>query len=340
MYQRFFERERNARREAEKYLEDRSLELYLSNQKLAALAAELEKEIARTKADLKRQKELEGQLAHAHKMESVGQLAAGVAHELNTPIQFVGDNIDFLKTSFGDVELLLRAVDNFLQEGRNIDAVSDHVRKIEELRKEIDLDFIRKEVPMAASQALDGTQTLARIVKTMKVFSHPGTESFETVNLNQLIQSALIVSKSEWKYHAQLVEELCEDLPPVECLPGELSQAFLNLIVNAANAMKGEDAGKESRLTIRTRLDGDHVVAEFSDTGCGIEPEIRHRIFDPFFTTKSVGEGTGQGLSICYRIIVKLHKGSLKFQSTIGTGTTFQVRLPVTQNSANKAGPE
>lgn len=331
MYKRFFERERAARREAEQLLEDKSRELFLSNEMLTALAAELEGEVARTKADLERRKALENQLAHAQKMESVGQLAAGVAHELNTPIQFVGDNLNFLKTSFEDVEALLTRIELFLDVCRRDDQLVDQISSIDQIREEIDLDFLREEIPLAATQALDGTETLTRIVKAMKVFTHPGKKLFEKIDLNQLVESALNVSRSEWKYHAQLVRDLSEDLPLVSCVPGELSQALLNLIVNAANAMSSDTAGLKSILTVRTRLEGTSVVVEISDTGCGIPAEIQHRIFDPFFTTKRVGEGTGQGLSIGYRIVVELHKGSMTFNSVVDEGTTFQIRLPVNQ---------
>ncbi|QEG23021.1 sensor histidine kinase [Mariniblastus fucicola] len=329
MYRRFFERERIGRKQAEDLLEERSRELYLSNQKLAALAIKLEKEVVRARADLERRKALENQLALGQKMESVGQLAAGVAHELNTPIQFVGDNINFLKSGFDDVESLLAAVDTLLEKCQSADILEDDVQAIDKLCDQIDLDFLREEIPLAATQALDGTKTLTRIVRAMKVFSHPGSRSFEKVDLNQLIEATLSVSRSEWKYHVQLVRELSDDLPLISCLPGELSQALLNLIVNAANAMSGDTAGLKSVLTVRTHRDGNYAVVEISDTGCGIPEEIQHRVFDPFFTTKGVGEGTGQGLSISYRIVVKLHRGTMSFDSVVGEGTTFQIRIPI-----------
>ena len=329
MYQRFFERERSARKEAEQYLESKSRELYLSNQKLAALAAELEKEVEQTKADFERRKALESQLSHAQKMETVGQLAAGVAHELNTPIQFVGDNIDFLKSSFEDVETLLEAVESLLSDCRDDQRLAEKVNSIDQIREQIELDYLREEVPLAAGQALEGTRSLTRIVRAMKVFSHPSTQSFEKVDLNQLIDSTLNVSRSEWKYHATLSKNFCDDLPLVNCMPGELGQALLNLIVNAANAMSQDSVGVNSILTVETRREGNFAVVEVSDTGCGIPEEIRHRVFDPFFTTKGVGEGTGQGLSISYRIVVELHKGIMSFSSNVGEGTTFQIRLPL-----------
>ena len=183
--------------------------------------------------------------------------------------------------------------------------------------------------PLAANQAIAGTDTLTRIVKAMKVFSHPGTKAFEPIDLNQLIESTLNISRSEWKYHATLRKEFSDELPLINCVPGELGQALLNLIVNAANAMQGDNSSTDSILSVRTYRDGDDAVVEISDTGCGIPAEIQHRVFDPFFTTKGVGEGTGQGLSISYRIIVKLHKGMLSFDSTVGEGTTFQIRLPL-----------
>ena len=333
MYKRFFERERVARKEAEQYLEDKSRELYLSNQQLAALAIKLEEENKRTKADLERRKALESQLAHAQKMESVGQLAAGMAHELNTPLQFVGDNINFLKSSFEDIDTLLNAVDLLLSKCRDDQQHLDQVQSIEQIRDQIELDYLRDEVPLAANQAIAGTDTLTRIVKAMKVFSHPGTKAFEPIDLNQLIESTLDISRSEWKYHATLCKDFSDELPLVNCVPGELGQALLNLIVNAANAMQGDNPSADSILSVRTYRDGDDAVVEISDTGCGIPAEIKHRVFDPFFTTKGVGEGTGQGLSISYRIIVKLHKGMLSFDSVVGEGTIFQIRLPLSSEA-------
>ena len=203
------------------------------------------------------------------------------------------------------------------------------MKSVDEIRDRIEIDYLREEIPLAATEALEGTYSLTRIVKAMKVYSHPGTTSFEKVDLNQLIESTLNVCQSEWKYHATLSREFCRDLPLVNCVPGELGQALLNLIVNAANAMADDVSGLNSILSVSTRRDGDFAVVEISDTGCGIPEENLHRIFDPFFTTKKVGEGTGQGLSISYRIIVKLHKGMLSCSSRVGEGTTFQIRLPL-----------
>ncbi len=331
MYRRLFERERRARKEAEQHLEIKSRALHLSNQKLADLTNDLHVEVKRTKAELARQKALENQLILAQKMESVGQSAAGVAHELNTPIQFVNDNLNFLKTSFEDIEQLLAAVDSLVLRCRNQGMLPKQIAAIDTVAEAIDLDFVRTEAPLAASQAIEGSQTLARIVKAMNVFSHPGTESFEPVCVNQLLRSTLTVSRAKWKYHAELETEFSDSLPPVSCLPGELGQAFLNLIVNAASAIGTRGPTNAGVLTVGTSLQGDTVLIQISDTGCGIPPEIQHRVFDPFFTTKGVGEGTGQGLSISYRIIVELHRGALTFESDVDRGTTFWIRLPVEQ---------
>ena len=267
--------------------------------------------------------------AHAQKMESVGQLAAGVAHELNTPIQFVGDNTNFLKTSFEDLDGILSLVQSLLTQCRAEGVMKKEADAIEAECDRLDLDFIRTEIPLAAKQTLEGTNTLARIVQAMKVFSHPGTSNFESVDLNRALESTLTISKSEWKYHAELVTEFCEDLPLVSCMPGEINQVFLNMIVNAAHAMtRNNDAGPKNKLTVRTAHIDSHVVIEVSDTGTGISESIQHRIFDPFFTTKVAGKGTGQGLSICYNIVVGIHGGEMSFDSVPGAGTTFRVRLP------------
>ncbi len=430
VYKRFFERERQARIQAEQFLEVKSRELYLANQKLIASANELEKEVQRTNAvfetaadgiiifdqagkieslnraatnifgfeqdailgqdvsvlipsvesladfctnkqnnevlgrrkdgttiqiefvtskfshqdvvnysgivrDLTQRKSLEQRLAHAQKMESVGQLAAGVAHELNTPIQFVNDNTSFLKSSFEDLDKILDLTQELAAQCRQNTIQGEALKTAEAIESEyqrLDLDFVRTEIPIAVDQTLSGTKTLARIVKAMKVFSHPGSTKFEPVDLNRSLDSVLTIAKSEWRFVAELEKNFCPDLPMVQCLPGELNQAFLNLITNACHAMSSQSSGGTNRLTVGTLNKNDHVIIEISDTGPGIPESVQHRIFDPFFTTKSVGKGTGQGLSISYNIIVKLHGGELTFDSS-RNGTTFRIRIPIEQTA-------
>lgn len=279
--------------------------------------------------DLTRRKLLESQLAQAQKLESVGQLAAGIAHELNTPIQFVGDNTRFLRDSFLALEEVLKLIDALIPkhgESIEIDEFSDSIHQLDE---RFDLEFLRTEIPMAIDQTLQGAENVARIVRAMKVFSHPGSQDYQEVDLNQSLESTLTVSRNEWKYCAQAVTHFAKNLPRVCCFPGELNQAFLNLIVNGAHAIQAKKPEGLGQIAITTSSDGENVTIDIQDSGTGIPESIRSRIFDPFFTTKGVGKGTGQGLSICYNIIVELHHGKLSFDTVEGVGTTFHVTLPI-----------
>ncbi len=281
--------------------------------------------------DLSRRKHLETKLAQAQKLESVGQLAAGIAHELNTPIQFVGNNTRFLKDAFESIREIIRLYEELLECCKSSNSLVQRAEVIKEACRKIDLEYLIEEIPQAINQTLQGTDSVSRIVKAMKGFSHPGSEMFQEVDLNLALESTLIVSKSEWKYCAELVTDFCPDLPKVRCLPGELNQVFLNLIVNAAHAMqdKKDQASNKGILRVRTGFTDQFVFVEISDSGTGIPPAIRDRVFDPFFTTKGVGKGTGQGLAISYGIVVEMHKGAISFESIEGEGTTFRVELPI-----------
>ncbi|MFO1064833.1 MAG: ATP-binding protein [Pirellulales bacterium] len=280
--------------------------------------------------DLTRRKQLEAQLAHAQKMESVGQLAAGIAHEINTPIQYVGDNIRFLMSSFEDVRKLLDKYQAFAEQHADQDA--EAIERIRETEDLIDLPFLNDEIPAAIDQSLQGVESVAKIVRAMKDFSHPGTEEKQQINLNQAIESTLTVSRNVWKYCCDLETHFDTTLPLVPCLPCDLNQAILNLITNAAHAMESAGCGKGGKrgtLQVATIRDGDYVIIEVGDSGTGIPENIRNRIFDPFFTTKPMGQGTGQGLAITYNIVVEKHQGELSFESQVGKGTTFRLRIPL-----------
>ncbi len=279
--------------------------------------------------DVTRRKAMETQLAHSQKMESVGQLSAGIAHELNTPIQFVGDNTRFLKSSFQTLLSVFQSVEALLRECETGTPVSDKVESVKESFDKADFEFLKEEIPLAIDQTLQGAESVARIVKAMKVFSHPGSGEFQEIDLNLALESTLTISRSEWKYCAEVETDFSEDLPHILCQPGELNQAFLNLIVNAAHAMASKKAAELGRLTVRTKPNGNSVIVEIQDTGTGIPVSIQNRVFDPFFTTKGVGKGTGQGLAICYHVVVEIHKGKLSFESTEGVGTTFRVEIPI-----------
>jgi two-component system NtrC family sensor kinase len=280
--------------------------------------------------DITERKLLELELRHAQKLEAVGGLAAGIAHELNTPIQFVGDNVRFLQDAFGSTERLLGGYRDLYQmvlSGKPDPALLDSIRHAESSE---DRDYLREEVPKALAQTLDGVNRVATIVRAMKEFAHPAQGEMAPADLNKAIANTLVVARNELKYVAD-VETDFGDLPPVHCNLGDLNQVFLNLFVNAAHAVGDAVKGTGGRgmIRIKTRREGDYAVVAISDTGCGIPENIHGRIFDPFFTTKEVGRGTGQGLAISRSIVVEKHGGTLTFESQMGQGTVFYIRLPV-----------
>jgi PAS domain S-box-containing protein len=273
--------------------------------------------------DITEETRVHAQLRLAQKLEAIGQLAAGVAHEINTPAQYVGDNITFFEQGFRDLAPLLEACARGPQ---SVDAAA-----FAKLVASADLDYLVKEIPDAIRQAAAGIAQIKKIVQAMKEFSHPA-DDMTTVNLNRAIENTATVAKNEWKYVAELVLELAPDLPPVMCYPSEVNQVVLNLVVNAAHAIAdvvGSQRAAKGVLKIATRVEGQNVVIEVTDTGGGIPHGIRHKIFDPFFTTKGIGKGTGQGLAIAHRIVVEHHGGTIDFESEIGKGTRFMIRLPI-----------
>jgi PAS domain S-box-containing protein len=284
--------------------------------------------------DLTEEKRIQCELAQAQRLESVGQLAAGIAHEINTPTQFIGDNLRFLHEGFQEVEPILEGC------GRLVAAVengADPFECIEDLVaawRRADTDYFRQEFPAAIQQSLAGNERVAAIVRAMKEFSHPGTETPVLASLNEAVRTTLTVSRNEWKYVAETVLDLDPELPEIECLPGPLNQVILNLVINAAHAIEKvlpRASAEKGTIHISTSRSSDSVELRVSDNGCGIPPEIRHRVFDPFFTTKEVGKGTGQGLAIARSVVVDKHGGSISFESEVGRGTTFVVRLPLKQ---------
>ncbi len=264
----------------------------------------------------------------ASRLASVGQLAAGIAHEINTPIQYVGDNLRFIRQSleqvadmFGHLRALLGEESLSALDGPGMRAVFSRY----------DLDYLLEELPAAAAQSLEGAERIAGIVRSMKEFSHPGTTNKTVTDLNHALETTVTISRNEWKHVATLEMDLAPGLPPVECFAADINQVFLNLIVNAAQAL-GEAHAQDHRLgTIRvaTRDCGDQVEIRVSDDGPGVPPALRQRIFDPFFTTKGVGKGTGQGLALCLNTVVNKHGGTLSLDAGAGPGATFVVRLPI-----------
>lgn len=279
--------------------------------------------------DATRRRELERQLAFAQKMESVGQLAAGIAHEINTPMQFVTDNLTFLASAFRQLETLLQHCEEWMATDGGKRA-AELRRIVQEQNDAVTKTEIRTEIPLAIEQASIGTARVTEIVAAMKEFSHPGTRDKSYIDLNKAIQGTITISRHEWKYVAEIATEFDQTLPKVACFPAELNQALINLIVNAAHAI-GDAQPKSAlgKITITTSHDRRDAIIRVSDTGMGIPENIRSRIFEPFFTTKAIGKGTGQGLSIVYSVVVEKHGGTLEVTSEVGVGTTFEVRLPL-----------
>ncbi|HOM16515.1 MAG TPA: PAS domain S-box protein, partial [Thermoguttaceae bacterium] len=258
--------------------------------------------------DVTQRKLLETQLRQAQKLESIGQLAAGIAHEINTPTQYIGDNVRFAQDAFGELTPILNTCRELLTQAASAPEGGEPIRhilnRLQELTQKADLAYLLQEIPEALQQAWDGLQRVRDIVRSMKEISHPGQQRQPT-DINRLLEASLTVSRNEWKYVADVEKQLDPNLPPVVCAPGECNQVFLNLIVNAAHAIADQCAahpGSKGRITVRTRQDGDWVEIQIEDTGAGIPPEIQSRIFEPFFTTKPVGKGTGQGLAIARSI--------------------------------------
>ena len=283
-------------------------------------------------ANITERKLMQSQLAHAQKLESIGLLAAGIAHEINTPIQYVGDNMLFLQESFHDLSTLLEHYAALYQMCTEGTPTASVLHQIKTTAATIDVAYLTEEIPTAIQQSLEGVERVATIVRAMKEFSHPGTKEKVSVDLNKAIESTITVARNEWKYVAQMVTDLAPDLPLVPCAPGELNQVILNILVNAAHALGdvvGDGAPERGTITVSTRQVGDGVEIRIADTGPGIPTAIRDKIFDPFFTTKEVGKGTGQGLAIAHTVVVEQHSGQLTFETAEGQGTTFIIRLPL-----------
>ncbi|HKW99844.1 MAG TPA: ATP-binding protein [Bryobacteraceae bacterium] len=281
--------------------------------------------------DTSERRALEAQLTQAQKLESIGHLAAGVAHEINTPIQYVGDNTRFLDESFRNLDRVLKSYGTLVNAAEEAGVLQEEIRQVLAAAEEADLEYLNEEIPRAIQQSGEGVDRVATIVRAMKEFSHPGTAEMKAIDLNHAIESTLTISRNEWKYVADVETDFDPQLPVVRCLAGEFNQVILNLVVNAAHAVadvktRGSAKGK---ISIQTRRDGDWAEIRIGDTGTGIPENVRAHIFTPFFTTKEVGRGTGQGLAIAHTVVVAKHGGTLDFETEVGKGTTFIVRLPI-----------
>ncbi|HER27013.1 MAG TPA: PAS domain S-box protein [Rhodospirillales bacterium] len=287
-------------------------------------------DITKRKNDEIRRMELEQELVQASKLEAVGQLAGGIAHEINTPAQYIGDNLKFLTDAHKDLFSLLEKSLALTEAARGHGDLSALAGEIDAVREDIDLDYLREEIPSATEQSLSGIGQVSRIVLAMKEFSHPGTKEMSLADINQALKNTITISSNEWKHVAEVTTMFDETLPAVSCFVGEMNQVFLNLIVNAAHAI-ADKPGRSGlgQIGISTRADGEDVIIRVEDDGAGIPEDVQGHIFNPFFTTKEVGKGTGQGLSITRDIVVKRHGGAITFDTKAGKGTTFIVRLPI-----------
>lgn len=275
--------------------------------------------------DISKRKELERRLSLAQKLESIGNLSAGIAHEINTPIQYLSDNLMFLSEAFEEMSIALKKHKEICQLYSK--------EKCEEsflLWNKKDMDYLMEEVPSALFQSQDGVERITRIVQAMKRFSHPGMESKQMADINQALDNTAIICRNEWKYSADIVFDLATSLPLIPCFINDLNQVFLNILVNSAHSITSKMKGSDEKgiITIRTHFVRPWIIIEIEDTGEGIPEDILPKIFDPFFTTKEVGLGTGQGLTLCYSIITEKHGGTIEFSSELGTGTKCTIKLP------------
>jgi len=326
------------RKIAEKELKNAEAELRNYN---INLEETVEKRTKKLNEALSNLKNMQSQFVQTEKMASIGQLAAGVAHEINNPTGFVSSNLNVLAGYDTDIKSLIeryRAIVSDLKagaarsanEGRS--SISEQLSYIAELEKEVDIDFILNDTPNLIKESQEGTDRIKKIVIDLKDFAHPGELKLNYADINKNMESTLNVVWNELKYKARVVKEY-GDLPQVKCYSQQLNQVFVNLLVNAAQAI-----AKEGEIRISTRKIDDSVEIKISDTGAGIPKENLSKIFDPFFTTKEVGKGTGLGLNVAYNIIKK-HNGTIDVESVVGKGTTFTIRIPVGSKIEDRQQP-
>jgi two-component system, NtrC family, sensor kinase len=281
------------------------------------------------KRDLSKERELETQLRQSQTLEAIGRLAAGVAHELNTPMQYVHDNLIFLQECIDALLKLLVDCSLAFEDPATAERPLEVLAGLKQGFEQADFDYLLEELPKALGQSHQGLERVVSIVRAMKDFSHPGSEGHHETDLNRAIESTLVVSRNEWKYVAEAELELDRNLPPVRCRSSEINQALLNLIINAAQAIAAAEGEGPGRITVRSVREDGWVRIEVEDTGTGIPPEAQPHIFEPFFTTKEVGKGTGQGLAITRNLVVEKHGGRIDFSTESGKGTVFRVWLPL-----------
>jgi PAS domain S-box-containing protein len=276
------------------------------------------------------------QLSQHNKMTALSQLANGIAHEINTPIQTINNNLEFLKEAFEDNQKLIQTLQDLVIAARKLPELSVKVEAFTDKCEEIDKEFLDKEIPSTLLQSRQGTEQISQIVRSMRIFATHDNPIPEKTDLNKLIQDVLAISRHLWHPIARVEAHYDNDLPRISCFPGELHQALLNLLINAVQAIESKSDTKEGEITITSQLLGDKVQVEIKDNGIGIPEDAREHIFNPFFTTHDVGNGTGQGLSLCHDIVVQKHGGTIDFKTEIGVGTTFFLQLPVSVTEPDK----
>ena len=302
----------------------------------------IKRDVTEQKRAEKERSLMEVQLRQAQKLEAIGRLAAGIAHEINTPIQYVSDNTRFLQESFQNLQLTLKSHLELLQAARTNRLTPELIARAESVLASSDLGYISEQVPAAIKETLEGVERVTRIVRAMREFSHPGGKDKALADINQAVETTITVARNEWKYVAELKLDLDPNLPLVPVVVGEFNQAILNLIVNAAQSIsdvQGTHPLEKGAISVSTRREGEFVEIRVGDTGTGIPEAIRSRIFEPFFTTKDVGKGTGQGLSMVYGSIVRMHGGTVTLETEAGKGTTFISRIPQAPGRRDHGGP-
>ncbi|MCQ9372647.1 ATP-binding protein [Methyloversatilis sp. XJ19-13] len=314
------------------------LEQNLSLGKVIALKTE---EVERERQELQKAltdlRQAQSQLLQAQKMESIGQLAAGIAHEINTPTQYVADNIGFIDLASSSLMTLLDKTLKVVEAARASQPTDGLVAEVDAAVKKTKLDYLRRQIPEALAQSKEGLEHVARIVSAMKEFSHPSNGGKELLDIRDVINTTVTVARSEWKYVAELETRYADDLPQVSCMRDMIGQVILNLVVNAAHAVADtlqSGVREKGKIRIMVKRAGEqHIAISVADDGGGIPEGIRGRIFDPFFTTKPVGKGTGQGLAIVYSTVVDKHGGEIRCDSEVGRGTCFTIRLPLSADN-------
>ncbi|HYQ15546.1 MAG TPA: ATP-binding protein [Polyangiaceae bacterium] len=290
--------------------------------------------------DVTERRGLEEQLLQSQKLGAIGQLAAGVAHEINTPMQFIGDNLHFARGAITDLLTLVELLRSAVQEAATGPARDAKLAELAQTELDLDFEYTREALPSTIERSLTGVERVTAIVRAMKSFAHPHGDRMTLTDLRALIESTVMVATNEWKYVADVELNLDASLPPVPCIGGELNQVVLNLIVNASHAIADVvgTSGEKGKISISAASEEAHAVIRVRDSGTGIPEHARAKVFEPFFTTKEVGRGTGQGLAMAYNCVVKRHRGSIDFETELGVGTTFVIRLPLITEVGKSGG--